>query len=74
MAAGGTMAAIRGRLVGSAKLELVLVGMLLRAKPDGGNLVSMRRLEGSADVYSMVNLACSPGSRPAPWRRCSRSS
>lgn len=50
------MTAIMGRLVGSAKLELVLLGTLLRPKPDGGNLVSIRRLEGSADVYSMVNV------------------
>ena len=50
------MAAIMGRLVYSAKLELVLAGMLLRVEPDGGNLVSIIRLEGSADVYSMVSV------------------
>jgi len=56
MAAGSMMIAIMGRLVGSAKLKLVLLGTLLRLKPDDGNLVSIRRLEGSADVYSMVNV------------------
>jgi hypothetical protein len=44
------MTAIIGRLVYSAKLELVLDGMVLRAKYDGCALVSMRRLVGSADV------------------------
>ena len=51
------MTAIIGRLVYSAKLELVLAGIALGAKSaDGSTLVSMRRLEGSADVYSMVSV------------------
>jgi hypothetical protein len=44
------MTAIIGRLVCIAKLELVLEGMVVRPKFDGCTLVSMRRLEGSADV------------------------
>lgn len=51
------MAAIMGRLVYRAKLELVLAEMVLRrVNLDRGNLVSIRRLDGSADVYSMVGV------------------
>ena len=42
------MTAIIGRLVYSAKLELVLDGMVLKAEYDGSTLVSTRRLVGSA--------------------------
>lgn len=55
------MMAIMGRLVHSAKLDLVLagmvlVGMVLKIKFDGCALVSMRRLEGSIDVYLIVSV------------------
>jgi hypothetical protein len=44
------MMAIIGRFVYSAKLELVLDGMVLKAKYDGSALVSTRRLVGSEDM------------------------
>jgi hypothetical protein len=44
------MMAIIGKLVYSAKLELVLDGMVLKAKYNGSALVSTTRLVGSADV------------------------
>jgi len=50
------MMAIIGRLVCSAKLELVLASRVLREKLDGCAVESMRRLEGSRDVYSIVNV------------------
>ena len=51
------MTAIIGRLIQSAKLELILDEIVLVvAKSDGGALISMRRLEGSADKYPMVNV------------------
>jgi hypothetical protein len=50
------MTAIIGRLVQSAKLELILDEMVLVAKSDGCALVSMRRLEGSTDRYLMVSV------------------
>jgi hypothetical protein len=44
------MTAIIGKLVYSAKLELVLDGMVLRANDGGCAIVSMRRLVESGDV------------------------
>lgn len=46
-----------GRLVYRAKLELVLAEMVLRrVNPDGGNLISIRRLDGSIDIYWIVSV------------------
>ncbi|CZS99509.1 uncharacterized protein RAG0_07876 [Rhynchosporium agropyri] len=66
-----------GRLVKRAKLELVLVGILLRVELDGGNVISMKRLKGSADVYSIrvarvLDLLLGDGARDLLRREASR--